>query len=48
MRPRCELVASTPNERLRGDILELRGRIKGQDGKTALGAKSRVLVTDEL
>jgi len=26
----------------------LRGRIKGQDGKTSVGAKGRVLVTDQL
>jgi len=31
-----------------GEIVELRGRIKGQDGRTALGAKGRVLVTDQL
>jgi len=30
------------------DIVELRGRIKGQDGKTSLGARGRVLVTDQL
>jgi 3-hydroxybutyryl-CoA dehydratase len=36
------------NEKLRGEIVELRGRIKGQDGKTSLGAKGRVLVTDRL
>jgi acyl dehydratase len=42
------VVKVTPNEKLRGDIVELRGRIKGQDGKTAVGAKGRVLVTDRL
>jgi 3-hydroxybutyryl-CoA dehydratase len=42
------VVKVTPNEKLRGEIVELRGRIKGQDGKTALGAKGRVLVTDRL
>jgi 3-hydroxybutyryl-CoA dehydratase len=36
------------NEKLKGDIVELRGRIKGQDGNTALGAKGRVLLTDRL
>src|ERR1700709_228753 len=35
----------TPNDRLRGAVVELRGRIRGQDGRTALGAKGRVLVT---
>jgi len=42
------VVKVTPNEKLRGEIVELRGRIKGQDGKTALGARGRVLVTDHL
>jgi len=42
------VIKVTPNERLRGDVVELRGRIKGQDGATALGAKGRVLVTDQL
>ena len=42
------VVKVTQNERLRGEIVELRGRIKGQDGQTALGAKGRVLVTDRL
>ena len=42
------VVKVTPNEKLNGDIVELRGRIKAQDGQTALGAKGRVLVTDRL
>ena len=42
------VVKVTPNEKLRGEIVELRGRIQGQDGKTSLGAKGRVLVTDHL
>ena len=42
------VVKVTPNARLRGEIVELRGRIKGEDGQTALGAKGRVLVTDQL
>ena len=33
------VVKVTPNEKLKGEIVELRGRIKGQDGRTALGAK---------
>jgi len=36
------------NDRLGGDVVELRGRIKGQDGVTAVGAKGRVLVTCQL
>lgn len=42
------VIKVTPNEKLNGDIIDLRGRIKGQDGKTSLGAKGRVLVTDKL
>jgi 3-hydroxybutyryl-CoA dehydratase len=42
------VVKVTPNEKLKGDIVELRGRIKGADGQTALGAKGRVLVTAQL
>jgi len=42
------VVKVTPNRKLQGDIVELRGRIKGQDGRTALGAKGRVLITDQL
>jgi len=42
------VIKVTPNAKLRGDIVELRGRITTQDGDTALGAKGRVLVTDRL
>jgi 3-hydroxybutyryl-CoA dehydratase len=42
------VVKVTPNKKLRGEIVELRGRIKGRDGQTAVGAKGRVLVTDRL
>jgi len=42
------VVKVTPNDKLGGEVVELRGRIKGQDGKTALGAKGRVLVTGRL
>lgn len=42
------VIRVTPNEKLKGDIVDLRGRIKGQDGKTSLGAKGQVLVTDKL
>lgn len=36
------------SEKLGGDVVDLRGRIKGRDGRTALGAKGRVLVADRL
>lgn len=42
------VVKVTPNEKLGGDVVDLRGRIRGEDGKTALGAKGRVLVTKRL
>ena len=42
------VIKVTPNEKLQGDVVELRGRIKGQDGKTSLGAKGRVLLTERL
>ena len=42
------VVKVTPNLKLGGDIVELRGRIQNQNGETALGAKGRVLVTDRL
>lgn len=42
------VVKVTPNDRLKGDIVELRGRIQSQSGETAVGAKGRVLVTDLL
>ncbi len=40
------VIKVTPNPKLNGDIVELRGRIQNQNGVTALGAKGRVLVTD--
>lgn len=42
------VVKVTPNAKLKGDIVELRGRIKGEDGHTAVGAKGRVLVAERL
>ena len=42
------VVKVTPHARLGGDIVDLRGRIRGADGQTAVGAKGRVLVADTL
>jgi 3-hydroxybutyryl-CoA dehydratase len=42
------VIKVTRNEKLNGDIVELRGRVKARDGQTALGAKGRVLVTERL
>jgi len=33
------------NDRLGGDIIDLRGRIRKETGETAVGAKGRVLIT---
>src|SRR5262249_61831452 len=42
------VVKVTPNEKLDGDVVDLRGRIKGEDGRTAVGAKGPGLVADHL
>jgi acyl dehydratase len=42
------VVKVTPNSKLGGDVVELRGRVQNQKGETALGAKGRILVTDRL
>jgi acyl dehydratase len=42
------VVKVTPNPKLAGDVVELRGRIRNQSGDTALGAKGKILVTDRL
>ncbi len=42
------VVKVRPNEKLGGEVVELRGRIRGADGRTALGATGRVLVTEQL
>jgi 3-hydroxybutyryl-CoA dehydratase len=42
------VVKVTPNAKLKGEVVELRGRVRGQNGETALGAKGRVLVTERL
>jgi len=42
------VIRVTPSAKLRGDIVDLRGRIRNANGATALGAKGRVLVTDRL
>jgi 3-hydroxybutyryl-CoA dehydratase len=36
----------TASQKLQGDIVELRGRIRNQQKQTALGAKGKVLVAD--
>jgi len=39
------VVSVKPNARLDGEIVDLRGRIRKQNGETAVGAKGRILVT---
>jgi acyl dehydratase len=41
------VVSVSPNSRLNGEIIDLRGRIRKQNGETAVGAKGRVLVRDK-
>ena len=48
IRPEWLAIKVTPKKKLGGDIVELRGRIVGQDGKTSLGAKGRILITNDL
>jgi 3-hydroxybutyryl-CoA dehydratase len=42
------VVKVTPNVKLNGEIVDMVGRVKAQDGRTALGANGRVLVTERL
>jgi len=42
------VIKVTQNARLGGDIVDLRGRVRGEDGQTSIGAKGRVLVTNRL
>jgi 3-hydroxybutyryl-CoA dehydratase len=42
------VVEVTEHERSGGRLVDLRGRIRGEDGRTSLGAKGLVLVTDSL
>jgi acyl dehydratase len=42
------VVKVTPNRKLKGDIVDLRGRVRGENGETAVGAKGRVLVAEQI
>lgn len=42
------VIKVTRNEKLGGDIVELRGRVQNEKGETALGAKGKILITDRL
>jgi len=39
------VVSVKHNPRLNGEVVDLRGRIRNQNGETAVGAKGRVLIT---
>jgi len=41
------VVSVKKNARLKGDVIELRGRVQNEAGETAVAAKGRVLVTDK-
>ena len=42
------VISVTHNQKLNGEIVDLRGRIRGEDGMTALGAKGRILLLERL
>jgi 3-hydroxybutyryl-CoA dehydratase len=42
------VISVKKNSRLNGEIINLRGRIRNATGETAVGAKGRVLVTENL
>ena len=42
------VIRVSPNNKLGGNVVELRGRILGEDGKTSLAAKGRLLITNKL
>jgi acyl dehydratase len=39
------VISVTPNQKLNGDIIDLRGHIRTEAGDTAVGAKGRILLT---
>lgn len=42
------VISVKENARLHGEIIDLRGRVRKESGVTAVGAKGRVLVTEQL
>lgn len=40
------VIKVSENAKLGGHVVELRGRVRGEDGQTAVGAKGTVLVTE--
>jgi acyl dehydratase len=43
-----DVIKVTPNAKLKGEIVDMLGRLLGQDGAPSVEAKGRVLVTDRL
>jgi len=43
-----DVIQVTPNAKLKGEIVDMLGRLLGQDGAPSVEAKGRVLVTGEL
>ena len=41
------VISVKKHPRLNGEIIDLRGRIRNENGETAVGAKGRVLVTPQ-
>jgi hypothetical protein len=41
-------VSVKDSPRLNGEVIDLRGRIRNENGETAVGAKGRILVTESL
>lgn len=48
VRVEWDVVKVTPNARLQGEIVDMVGRLLGQDGAVSVEAKGRVLVTAQL
>jgi hypothetical protein len=43
-----DVIKVTPNAKLQGEIVDMIGRLLGQDGAPSVEAKGRVLVADQL
>ena len=41
------VISVKPNARLKGEVIDLRGRVRKETGETAVGAKGRILVTEK-
>lgn len=48
IRVEWDVVNVTPNARLKGEIVDMVGRLLGEDGVPSVEAKGRVLVTEQL